>query len=99
MKFFDLQTGIKTFKISFDDDHDNSNFFYYNHQENYFYNIFKQNFIRFKCWKLENFKPKAITGKSELLLINQKQDQLLSKEKLVSSNKDGVNITELNIID
>lgn len=97
MKFFDLQTGIKTFKMNFDDDY--SSFFYYNYQENYFYNIFRSSFMRFKCWKLENVKPKAITGKSELLLLNQKQDQLLSKEKLEFGNKGGRNITDLTVID
>lgn len=61
MKFFDLETGIKTYKMNSDDD-DYTNAFYYNTEENYFYNFYRSSFMRFRCWKLENFKPKAIEG-------------------------------------
>lgn len=97
MKFFDLETGIKTYKMEYD--FEEHGFSCYNVRENYFYTIYRSDILKMECWKLENFKPRAVTGKYERLLLNQKQDQLLSKEKQEATDGILANIDQLNVID
>lgn len=97
VKFFDLETGIKIHKTTYDYSHDDY-IYSYNVEENIFYYFYRSSYNRYKTFKFENFKPKHIAGKSDLTELNKKQDLYLSKENLKSTMIDGKPITEFNII-
>lgn len=100
--FFDLETGVRISKENYFENHDDF-CFNMNVEENLIYQFTRQgsdnSCLVYNSYKFENFKPKAFSGKSELILLNKKLEEFLSKEGLETTKKDGKNLTDFNIID
>jgi hypothetical protein len=99
IKFFDLETGMKNCKRSYEEDW-TEHYYSYNAAENHFYYFYRYDgYIRYRCFKFDNFKPRAIVGESDQVLLNQKLDKILSKENLQTTKKEGKSLTDFNLID